>query len=52
MPLSVWLLANVPAGVVIVLLVIDPARDLRPIFVLLAVAVGTWLAWRFWPWRK
>jgi len=37
---------------VIVLLLIDPTRDLRPIFVLLTVAVGTVLAWRFWPWRK
>jgi hypothetical protein len=43
--------ANGAAGVAIVLL-IDPTRDLRPVFVLLAVAVGTLVAWRFWPRRK
>jgi hypothetical protein len=37
------------AGVAIVLLLLDPTRELRPVFVLLAVAVGTLLAWRFWP---
>jgi hypothetical protein len=51
--LWVWLLANGVAGVAIVLLLlIDPPRDLRPVFVLLAVAVGTLFAWRFWPRRK
>jgi hypothetical protein len=34
------------------LLAFDPTRDLRPVFVLLAVAVGTLLAWRFWPRRE
>ena len=52
MPLWVWLLANGSAGVVIVLLLLDPTRDLRPVFVLLAVAVGALFAWRFWPRRK
>jgi hypothetical protein len=51
MPLWVWLLANGSAGVVIVRLLIDPARDLWPVFVLLGVAVGTLVAWRFWPRR-
>jgi hypothetical protein len=37
---------------VLVLLALDPTRDLRPVFALLAVAVGTLLAWRLWPWRK
>src|SRR5262249_2214469 len=46
-----WLLADGSAGLVVVLL-IDPTRDLRPVFVLLAVAVGTLLAWRFCSWRK
>jgi hypothetical protein len=35
-----------------VLLLLDPTRDLRPVLVLLAVAVGALLAWRFWPWRR
>jgi hypothetical protein len=52
MPLWVWLLADGSAVLVIVLLPIDPTRDLRPVFVLLAVAVGTLFAWRFWPRRK
>jgi hypothetical protein len=52
MPRWVWLLANGSAGVAILLLLIDPMRDLRPVFVLLAVAVGTLVAWRFWPRRK
>jgi hypothetical protein len=52
MPLWVWLLANGSAGLVLVLLLIDPTRDLRPVFALLTVAVGTLVAWRFWPWGK
>jgi hypothetical protein len=36
MPLWVWLLANGSAGVVLILLLLDPTRDLRPVFVLLA----------------
>jgi hypothetical protein len=32
--------ANTAAGVVLILLAFDPTRDLRPVFVLLAVAVG------------
>jgi hypothetical protein len=45
---SPWLLAaNVPAGAVLVLLILDPTRDLRPVLCLLAIAaglfaVGTW----------
>jgi hypothetical protein len=46
MPLWVWSLANGSVGLVLVLL-IDPTRDLQPVFALLAVAVGTLLAWRF-----
>jgi hypothetical protein len=52
MPLWVWLLDNGSAGLVLVLLALDPTRDLRPIFALLAVAVGTLLAWGFWPRRN
>jgi hypothetical protein len=36
--------ANTAAGVVLILLVFDPTRDLRPVFALLAVAVGALLA--------
>jgi hypothetical protein len=35
-----------------VLLAFDATRDRRPVFALLAVAVGTLLAWRVWPRRK
>jgi hypothetical protein len=38
------ILANGSAGLVLVLLVLDPTRDLPPVFALLAVAVGTPLA--------
>jgi hypothetical protein len=41
MPPWAWLLTNGAAGVAIVLLLLDPTRDLRPVFALLAVAVGT-----------
>jgi hypothetical protein len=38
---SPWLVAaNVPAGIVLVLLILDPTRDLRPMLYLLALAVG------------
>jgi hypothetical protein len=38
---SPWLLAaNVPAGVVLVLLILDPTRDLWP--VVCPLAVGAW----------
>jgi hypothetical protein len=50
MPLWVWLIANGSAG--LVLLLIDPPCDLRPVFALLVVAVGTLLGWRFWPRRR
>jgi carbon storage regulator len=36
MPRWVWLLANGSADVAIVLLLLDPTRDLRPVFALLA----------------
>jgi hypothetical protein len=45
---SPWLLAaNIPAGVVVVLPILDPTRYLRPVLCLLAVAlvlcaVGIW----------
>jgi hypothetical protein len=51
-PRATWLLANGSAGLVLVLLLLDPTRDLRPVFALLAVAVAFWLAVGFWPWRK
>jgi hypothetical protein len=44
--------ANTAAGLVLILLLLDPTRDLRPVFVLLAVAVGALFAWRFWPRRQ
>ena len=42
--------ANTTAGVVLILLLFDPTRDLRPVLALLAVAF--WLAATFRPWRK
>jgi hypothetical protein len=44
--------ANTPAGVVLILLAFDPMRDLRPVLLLLAVALACWLAGAFWPPRK
>ena len=35
-----YLLANTLAGIVLVLLSLDPTRNLAPVFVLLALAVG------------
>jgi phosphate/sulfate permease len=42
-------IANLIAAVVIVLLVVNPARDLTPISAMLAVAVAMWygpMVWR------
>jgi hypothetical protein len=35
--------ANTAAGVALILLAFDPTRDLRPLLILLAVAVTCWL---------
>jgi hypothetical protein len=42
------LVGNVSAGAALILLILDPARDLAPIFALLAVAVVfAWVLPRF-----
>jgi hypothetical protein len=43
--------ANTASGLVLILLRFDPTRP-AAVLALLAVAVGTLLAWRFWPWWK
>jgi hypothetical protein len=40
--------ANTVAAVVIVLMLVDPKRDLKPIYLLLPVAVALWLAPVVW----
>lgn len=45
-----YFLANGFAGIVLVLLVLDPSRPLAPIFVLLALAVGCAVV--AWYWRR
>lgn len=45
-----YIVANVLGGAVLVLLLIDPTRNLLPVFVLLAVAVVlAWIVPRFLP---
>lgn len=44
-----YILANGFAGVVLVLLLLDPARPLAPVFVLLALAVVCAVVPRFLP---
>jgi hypothetical protein len=44
--------ANTAAGLVLILLLLDPTRGLWPVLVLLAVAVPLWLAGLFWPRRR
>jgi hypothetical protein len=49
-----WLLlvADLAAAVVLVLVIIDPTRELRSVFGLLLLAVACYIAWRFWAARK
>jgi hypothetical protein len=49
-----WLLlaADLAAAVVLVLVIIDPTRVLQPVFVLLLLAVGCYIGWRFWASRR
>jgi len=46
-----YALANFLAALVLALLIIDPTRDLTPVFVLLALAVALVLAARWVPGR-
>jgi hypothetical protein len=42
---ALYLLANLLGGVVLVLLLLDPARPLGPIFILLAVVCAVLPSW-------
>jgi hypothetical protein len=46
-----YVLANALAGIVLILLLLDPTRDLAPVFVLLALAVVCNLLSWFLRWR-
>jgi hypothetical protein len=46
------LIADVAAAVVLILVIIDPTRDLLSVFGLLLLAVLCWIAWRIWAWRR
>jgi hypothetical protein len=52
MPPWLLLVADLAAAVVLVLVIIDPTRTLRPVFALLLLAAGCYIAWRFWAARK
>jgi hypothetical protein len=45
-------IANLIVAAVIVLLLLDPGRDLTPIFLMLAVAVVLWLGPVVWRWGR
>jgi hypothetical protein len=49
-----WLLlaADLATAVVLMLVIIDPTRVLQPVFLLLLLAAGCYVAWRFWASRK
>jgi hypothetical protein len=52
MPPWLLLVADLAAAVVLVLVIIDPTRDLRSVFGVLVLAAGCYVAWRFWASRK
>lgn len=43
--IALWFISNALGGVVIVLWIIDPARDEGPVLFILALAAVCWIAW-------
>jgi hypothetical protein len=52
MPPWLLLVLDLAAAVVLILVIVNPTRNLWSVFGLLLLAVAGYIAWRFWASRK